>query len=161
MPLKARLYAIAMSMLGLIVVSRVFSAWHNHNMLQFICYLALALMSSSLNIKLPGLDGTMSANFLFILIGIADLSLAQTMAIGISATLVQCLWKHKNPIKPIQLMFNLCGMMPTGHWRGLCDVHRNRAVPSRQFALDVAGGWVHVLRDKHVPGCRGDFAGRR
>ena len=112
MPLKARLYAIVISLLGLLVVFRVFSGWHNHNMLQFVCYLTLALMSSSLNIKLPGLDGTMSANFLFILIGIADLSLAQTMAIGISATLVQCFWKHKNPIRPIQVVFNICGMMP-------------------------------------------------
>jgi diguanylate cyclase (GGDEF)-like protein/putative nucleotidyltransferase with HDIG domain len=112
MPLKARLFAIATSMLGLVVVFRAFSAWQNHNMLQFICYLALALMSSSLNIKLPGLDGTMSANFLFILIGIADLSFAQTLAIGMGATLVQCFWKHKNPIKPIQVLFNLGGMMP-------------------------------------------------
>ena len=161
MPLKARLYAIAMSMLGLIVVFRVFSAWHSHNMLQFICYLALALMSSSLNIKLPGLDGTMSANFLFILIGIADLSLAQTMAIGISATLVQCFWKHKNPIKPIQVMFNLCGMMPLAIGAAFAAYTATGRYLVEQFALDVAGGWMHVFCDKHGPSCRGNFAGRR
>src|SRR5207248_10819094 len=45
---------------------------------RYLCYLALALLASGMKVNLPGVDGTMSVIFLFILIGVRELTLAQT-----------------------------------------------------------------------------------
>jgi len=40
---------------------------------------------------LPGVKGTMSVSFLFVIIGVMNLSLPETMAVGAISVLVQCL----------------------------------------------------------------------
>ena len=62
--------------------------WQSSNPLKFLCYLLVALLTSSLKIKLPGINGTMSVNFLFILLGVLELSFAETLCIGFAAVLV-------------------------------------------------------------------------
>ena len=42
------------------------------NIAQFICYLLIAILASRLKVNLPGITGTMSVNFLFILLGILE-----------------------------------------------------------------------------------------
>lgn len=44
--------------------------WQSVNLPRFACYLLIAVLASSLKIRLPGIDGTMSVNFLFILLGV-------------------------------------------------------------------------------------------
>jgi len=39
---------------------------------KFACYLLAALLASSLKVTLPGIDGTLSVNFLFTLLGILE-----------------------------------------------------------------------------------------
>ena len=39
------------------------------NIAEFICYLGIAIVASRLKVNLPGITGTLSVNFLFILIG--------------------------------------------------------------------------------------------
>jgi len=60
----------------------------SHDLLRFLCYLGIAVLSSGLKVNLPGVTGNMSVNFLFVLIGIVDMSLAETLAIGCIGTLV-------------------------------------------------------------------------
>jgi len=49
-----------------------------------------------------------SVHFLFVLLGILELSLAETLTIGCLAVLVQCLWKTKHKPHPIQVLFSFC-----------------------------------------------------
>src|SRR6202044_2856519 len=78
----------------------------SENPLKFFCYLVIALAASRLKVNLPGITGTMSVNFLFILLGVLELSFAETMALGCAAAVVQCFDKdHPNPI---QVTFNVC-----------------------------------------------------
>src|SRR5437588_11118969 len=72
---------------------------------RYICYLALALLASGMKVSLPGVHGTMSVIFLFILIGVRELTLAQTLLMGVLGTVIQCYWKHKRWRKPIQVDF--------------------------------------------------------
>src|SRR5882672_2172997 len=62
------------------------------NIAQFICYLLIALLASRLKVNLPGITGTMSVNFLFILLGILELSFAETLVLGTAAIMVQCFY---------------------------------------------------------------------
>jgi len=77
--------------------------------LQFLAYLVIAIIASSLKVNLPGISGTMSVNFLFILLGVVELGFADTLAIGGAATVAQCLYRDKP--RPIQVAFNACSVI--------------------------------------------------
>ena len=86
---------------------RAIAGWHSDDLLRFLCNLAVCVLVSGLKVNLPGIKGTMSVNFLFILIGVSQMTLGETMALGCAGTLVQCIWKAKNPVKPIRLLFSV------------------------------------------------------
>src|SRR5438309_2287142 len=66
----------------------------------------------------------MSVNFLFILLGVMELSLPETLLIGCTASLVQSLWHARKRLDPVKVIFNVAGMMAnasaltylTYHW---------------------------------------------
>jgi diguanylate cyclase (GGDEF)-like protein/putative nucleotidyltransferase with HDIG domain len=93
------------------VVGTALWNWHSDDLLRFSCYLTIAVFASSLKVQLPGIDGTMSVNFLFILLGILELSLPETLVIGCSAALVQCLWHTRQAPNPAKIAFNVFSMM--------------------------------------------------
>src|SRR6266536_3016475 len=76
------------------------------NIAQFICYLLIVILAARLKVHLPGITGTMSVNFLFILLGILELSLPETLILGSAAVVVQCFYRDRP--SPIQVTFNLC-----------------------------------------------------
>src|ERR1700704_3231380 len=77
----------------------------SRNIAQFICYLLIAILAARLKVRLPGITGTMSVNFLFILLGILELGFAETLALATAAILVQCFYKDRP--SPLQVTFNL------------------------------------------------------
>jgi hypothetical protein len=76
------------------------------NIAQFICYLGIAILASRLKVNLPGITGTLSVNFLFILIGVLELSLTETLILGAVSMLAQCLYPERP--SAIQITFNIC-----------------------------------------------------
>ena len=102
----------AKGFVGLVVVLGtavlLYGAIHqtSRNIAEFICYLGIAILASRLKVNLPGITGTMSVNFLFILLGILQLSFSETLVLGVASILVQCLY----PDRPsaIQVTFNIC-----------------------------------------------------
>jgi diguanylate cyclase (GGDEF)-like protein/putative nucleotidyltransferase with HDIG domain len=107
MRLKAKLYIGTVSVAGLAIIALQLAGWECQNVTRFFCYLSLIIVASSLKVSLPAITGTMSVNFLFILIGIVELSLPETIAIGFTGILVQCLWHAKSRPKAVQVFFNL------------------------------------------------------
>jgi diguanylate cyclase (GGDEF)-like protein/putative nucleotidyltransferase with HDIG domain len=74
---------------------------------RFLCYLALALISSGLKVTLPGVTGTMSVSFLFILTGLSELGLPYALVLGLGSALVQIYWHARKRPAANQLFFNL------------------------------------------------------
>ncbi len=109
---------------GLVTLAFAFSHWQSHDPARFVCYLIVAILASGLKVQLPGIDGTMSVNFLFILLGVMELSLPETLVIGCTATLVQSVWQARKRLDPVKVLFNVAGMMAnasaftyfTFHW---------------------------------------------
>src|SRR6202140_3429680 len=97
--------------LGVVALGFAVLHWQSHDLLRFFCYLAVAVLASGLKVQLPGIDGTMSVNFLFILLGVLELSLPETLVIGCAATLVQSVWQARNRPDPVKVLFNVFGMM--------------------------------------------------
>src|SRR5882757_6954970 len=92
---------------GVSVFAYALSHWQGTGWERFSCYLLIGVLSSGLKIQLPGIDGTMSVNFLFILLGVLELSLPETLIIGCAATLVQCLWQVRQKVVPAKVVFNV------------------------------------------------------
>ena len=97
--------------LGMVVLFFSLLHWHSQDPMRFACYLAVAILASGLKVQLPGIDGTMSVNFLFILLGVLELSLPETLVIGCTASLVQSVWQARKRLDPVKVLFNVAGMM--------------------------------------------------
>ena len=111
MPKRAQAFIFLTAALGGAVTVGGALRWESHDGLRFLCYLLVALLASGLKVQLSGIDATMSVNFLFILIGILELSLPETLVIGCASGLVQCLWHTKTAPAPIKVIFNVFSMM--------------------------------------------------
>src|SRR5882757_9030380 len=79
--------------------------WQSSDPVKFACYLGAALLASSLKVTLPGIEGTLSVNFLFTLLGILELTFPETLLIGLASTLGQFYWRPARQLKLVQLVF--------------------------------------------------------
>jgi diguanylate cyclase (GGDEF)-like protein/putative nucleotidyltransferase with HDIG domain len=118
MSLQTKLFVAITSSFGLVILCFSLLHWQSADLTRFLCYLAVAILASGLKVQLPGIDGTMSVNFLFILLGVVELSLPETLVIGCAATLVQSIWQARKKLDPIKVTFNVLGMMANAS--GLC-----------------------------------------
>src|SRR5882762_5624506 len=102
----------AKAFIGLVVfagtATLLYGAIHqsSKNIAEFICYLGIAILASRLKVTLPGITGTLSVSFLFILVGILELSFSETLILGAVSMLAQCLYPDRP--KAIQVTFNVC-----------------------------------------------------
>jgi putative nucleotidyltransferase with HDIG domain len=103
----ARAYIAGMALAALSCLVIAFFHWQSTDPVKFICYLAAALLASSLKVSLPDIEGTMSMNFLLTLLCILELGLPETLLIGLLKTLAQFYWRPARRLKLIQLVFNL------------------------------------------------------
>jgi len=110
MPLKARIYIGTVCTAGALVSVIGLSQWSPHYLTRALCFLVVSAIASALKVTLPTVTGTMSVNFLFILIGIVDLDFPSTLIIGCTGSLIQCLWKSRTRPKTIQVVFNAAAM---------------------------------------------------
>ncbi|HVI10758.1 MAG TPA: HD domain-containing phosphohydrolase [Candidatus Binatia bacterium] len=93
-------------------LSFAFFHWHTQDLVRFLCYVAIALLASPLKVSLPG--GTLSVNFLFTLLGVLELSLPETLVLGLAGTLAQFYWRPARRLRPVQLVFNLSQVTVSG-----------------------------------------------
>ena len=109
--IQTKLFVGITACIGVVAMAYSFAHWQSQDLMRFGSYLLVAVLASGLKVQLPGIDGTMSVNFLFILLGVMELSLAETLAIGCTATLVQSVWLARKRLDPVKVIFNVAGMM--------------------------------------------------
>src|ERR1700726_3950774 len=90
MPAKAKIYITLIVALGvpLLAGCMLFQAQFPERT-RYLSYELLAMLASTLKVRLPHITGTISVNFLFILIGTADFTLAENLTMGCAAALFQ------------------------------------------------------------------------
>jgi diguanylate cyclase (GGDEF)-like protein/putative nucleotidyltransferase with HDIG domain len=105
LPLTARIYILAVTVSALAVSGYSAGVWRTADMGQFLLYLVCGILCSNLKVGLPGITGTLSVNYLFILGAITDLSLAQTVAIGCTSGVAQLVLRARKRPRPVQVLF--------------------------------------------------------
>ena len=111
LPARAGIFIAVTATIGLAVTAAALLHWHSSDPLRFCCFLLIALLASGFKVDLPGIDGSMSVNFVFILLGILELSFGETLVIGCASSLLQCLWQVKHRRTPVKIIFNVFSMM--------------------------------------------------
>lgn len=89
-----------------------YAAYSSHAMHAWfaLAVLVLAVTTSRMKVKLPGINGNMSVNLPFLLTAIVNLSALEVVAITCVSTAAQC-WPKKNAkFNPQQMLFNLSMM---------------------------------------------------
>jgi diguanylate cyclase (GGDEF)-like protein/putative nucleotidyltransferase with HDIG domain len=104
MPIGAKLYILTVILTG--SYSILWSDWSSHGPLRYVLLLIVTVGASIMKVRLPGILGTMSVNFLLILIGIIKLGPGEAIIVGCTGALVQCVWRAKTNPRAIQTAFS-------------------------------------------------------
>src|SRR5579871_5189976 len=103
----AKAYLACTVLAASIVLGGSLWGWHPEHMFRGAFYLLGAVLASQLKVKLPGAGGTLSMNFLFVLIGAIETDLAGTLwlaAVGITS---QMLSHARGRPKAARMLFEL------------------------------------------------------
>ncbi|HYL85524.1 MAG TPA: HD domain-containing phosphohydrolase [Candidatus Angelobacter sp.] len=133
----ATIFILTQMFVGIPMLPYALLHWHTENSLRFACFLGVALGASLFKVRLPGIQATMSANFLFILVGMLDLSYPETLLMGCLGGLVQSLWQAKPRPRLIQMMFNFANLA--------ISITAANVVFHSQFAYKLGLRWPLLL----------------
>ena len=107
MPYTARVYIVAVISAGLAVLAAGLWSWTQPNPVRLAGYLALAMIASSLKIRMPGVTGTFSLNPVFIFLTFAHVGFPSALLVGCAGVLVQSFWRPKRRPSLVQIVFNV------------------------------------------------------
>ena len=159
----ARAYVAGMALAAVGCIVLAFFHGHSTDHAKFILYMAAAVLASSFKVSMPGVEGTMSMNFLLTLLCILELGLPETLLIGLVKTLAQFYWRPARRPKLVQLVFNLsqvtvCGAASYGAYKLSLHVFHGSiplgllAAAITQFASNTAAmsTIIGLTEDKHI-----------
>jgi hypothetical protein len=91
---------------GTLLLLLAAGSWSSANLRQFAIYLGLAALASALKVRIPGMESTISPNFVFLLLGIVALPFSEVVAISLTAALIQSLWASAKRPRLVQVAFS-------------------------------------------------------
>jgi hypothetical protein len=86
-------------------------SWSSSNLRQFAIYLGFAALASAMKVRIPGMESTISPNFVFLLLGMVALPFSQVAAISLAAALVQSLWASAKRPHLVQVAFSAAALV--------------------------------------------------
>jgi putative nucleotidyltransferase with HDIG domain len=104
---KAKIFVTLVIVVGSLDLTRNLLAWRPDHLASFLVYCVIAVLASGLKLRLPGVTGTISVCFLFVLIGIVSLSLPQVLITGCLSVFVQYFWHSTRKLRLVQVLFNI------------------------------------------------------
>ncbi len=153
MSLTARLYWIFFILLGLGILVWGATLWRpaQENLIRFGLYLAAAVVASGFKIKLPGVFGTLSMNYLFIIVSLLELQLESALCIGVCSVLAQTLIRPRATPVWEQVVFSAFSIpLPILAAWGVLQMQSIAALdPTRCLAL-VSASMVYFLANTWI-----------
>ena len=106
----AKAYVTLVIVTGTLTLLLAAGSWSSVNLKQFGIYLGLAALASALKVRIPGMEGTISPSFVFLLLGMVALPFSQVAAISLAAALVQSLWASAKRPRLVQVAFSVAAL---------------------------------------------------
>ena len=127
----AKLYIGAIMAAGFAGVAYAMAHWTCTEPYHYLCHLALALVAASLKVYLPGIPGTMSVGYVFVLLSMMDFSYPETVVVACLSMLVQSVWRTRTRPKLIHILFNVASL--------------TIGVSVCTALYHITAGWGHIL----------------
>jgi PAS domain S-box-containing protein len=140
---KAKLYVGVVISAGFTVLGSSLIGWQPHEVFRFLCYLALAIPASCLKVSLPGVTGTMSVLFVFLLAGVAELQLPETLITGAVCVVAQSIWHARDKVRAVQVSFSVANI--TLATAATYELYRATLLVPNPFRLGAAASLFFVL----------------
>jgi diguanylate cyclase (GGDEF)-like protein/putative nucleotidyltransferase with HDIG domain len=99
-----------MMALGLGVLALEITNWESPDLLKYGGFLMVAIFSSGMRLSVPGVAGTLSLTFLFVLFGVIELNGPETVVMGAVLTFIQCYWNQPERPRRAKVFFNVAAM---------------------------------------------------
>src|SRR6266403_3010371 len=109
-PRLAKIYIFLMACAGAAVLGYGLWNWQADDWARYLFFLCISALASGMKVTLSAGSGTMSMNFLFILIGIESLSLGETLVMGSVGILIQRFFLANRRPSAVQSAFNVASM---------------------------------------------------
>jgi hypothetical protein len=111
MPAAAKVYINAVIAAGLAIAAYALLHWDSQGPIRFAVFLALFMGAALLKGRIPGITGTYSPVFFFVLVGSDVLSFSEVVFAAGLAGIVQCTFFVKRHPSPVQIAFNAANMI--------------------------------------------------
>ena len=110
MALQARIYSIFIVVVGACILVQQLSHWEINDPARYVCYMGMAVAASRLRVSLPSIWGGMSLFMVFVLFGVMEFTVAETLFMGCMATLLQIVGTGEYRPRLSAVVFNVCNM---------------------------------------------------
>jgi hypothetical protein len=106
----AKIYISLILCAGAGVLLFAAGSWSSASIPQFLLLMGFAAVSSALKVRVPGIDSTLSPNFIFLLLAMLCCSFSELVVIALVAALVQSLWAARAP-RLVQVAFSAAALV--------------------------------------------------
>ena len=108
---KTKAYIALVIASGALLLVLAAASWSSANLKQFVIFLGLAALASALKVRIPGMESTISPNFVFLLLAMVALPFSHVAAISLVAALVQSLWASAKRPRLLQVAFSAAALV--------------------------------------------------
>jgi putative nucleotidyltransferase with HDIG domain len=105
--IATRIFLSSVLFLGLVAMVSEATQFTVSEPVKLACFSVIALVAATLKVTIPGITGTLSVNYVIVLIGLTELSLPECLFAGTVAAIVQCYAHAQRRPSAIQLLFNV------------------------------------------------------
>jgi putative nucleotidyltransferase with HDIG domain len=104
---RSSLFIAVVVALGTASAGLAAAHWNLSNPGLFALFFVLCAATSLFRFVLPGLEGSQSVAYIFLIWGITRLEPGETILMGIASALVQSYWRCQKKPRPVQVLFNV------------------------------------------------------
>ena len=153
MNVRARMFIAVTAAAGIGFMVQAGLLWESTGVVRYLCYVAAALLASTLTVRLPGVSATRWLSSILVIVGLLELSYSETMIMACAATLVQNFWESRRKLPPGDTLFNLCNVTAVAVTMATAVVVTVRTVRSpRTTWWRSCGPARRALRPRALPG---------
>jgi HD domain/GAF domain len=108
---RAPIFVATVIALGFAELAAALIIWNFEHPPRLAIYLAVALVAALMKIRMPGMTGMLSAQFVIVLVVLIELPLAEALFIGGAAMLLQTVWDARTRPPVVRTFFNVAGVL--------------------------------------------------
>ena len=109
--LHPKAYVIVTTTAAVLVLQHTMRHIVPEDAVRYLSYLVCAVLSAQLKVRVPGIAGTVSVNFFFIMLAVIEMDLPAVLTIACSSALGQMVWRARKWPRPGPLVFSLASIV--------------------------------------------------